>query len=193
MATNTTAIEKLDQLVVFRLADEEFGAPIQQVREIVVVPDITRMPQTPNFIRGVINLRGQVIAVLDMIMRLGLPENPEKAPEHIVIVAAEDYTVGMIVDEVLEVLRITEENIEITPSLVETNIDDRYIEGIARVDERLIIVLNLFQVLKAEEAAQLERVAAEEEVEIREEETMAAEADKGEQGASEMQSEEEES
>ena len=160
MATKSTTLEKVDQLVVFRLSDEEYGASSDQIKEIVVLSEITRMPQTPDFIKGVMNLRGQVIAVIGLMSRFGLHENPEKLPEHIIIVESEDYTVGMIVDEVLEVMRISQGTIETTPSLVETNIDNGYVEGIARVDDRLIIVLNLFHVLKGKEAVQLKRVAA---------------------------------
>ncbi|MDA2938419.1 chemotaxis protein CheW [Acidobacteria bacterium AH-259-A15] len=171
MATKPTTLEKVDQLVVFRLSDAEYGASSDQIKEIVVLPEITRLPQTPDFIKGVMNLRGQVIAVIGLTRRFGLHENPEKLPEHIIIVESEDYTVGMIVDEVLEVMRISEGTIETTPSLVETNIDNEYVDGIARLDDRLIIVLNLFQVLKAEEAVQLKRVAAGQESQVQESDT----------------------
>ena len=164
MANNTaTDINILEQLVVFKLGKEEYGANIQQIKEILEIPVITRMPKTADFISGIISLRGQVIAVINLNKRFLLEEQPETSSQHIIVVDLEENPTGMIVDEVVDVLRVTEGNIDKTPSLIETNIDDEYIEGIIRVEDRLIILLDLFKILSGDEISQLKEINVNEE------------------------------
>jgi purine-binding chemotaxis protein CheW len=107
------------QVVIFRLGREEFGARIDKVKEIIEITHITRMPKAPSFIEGVINLRGQVIAVIDLTKQFDLPATERGEETRIVVVDVDDNIVGMIVDCVPEVLRISTENIDPTPSLIE--------------------------------------------------------------------------
>ncbi len=148
------------QLVNFRLRDEKFGVDIRSVREIIRVGDITRMPETPSFIQGVANLRGQIIPVIDLAEQFGLAPQ-EKLPEsaRIVVTEVKGQTVGMLVDEVPEVLEIPEENIEPTPELIQTEVRKDYIKGVGKLEGRLIILLDLEKVLAPHEVEELARVS----------------------------------
>jgi len=144
------------QVVVFRLAGELYGVDIHQVREIIRVPDITRVPRTPDFVEGVINLRGSVIPVLDLRKRFLLPPGNGDADRRIVVVEMGEQTIGVIVDAVSEVLRLEGDRIE-PPSPYIVSVDTQYITGIARLDDRLVILLDLNRVLNAKERDELER------------------------------------
>ena len=146
------------QVVIFRLGKEEFGARIDQVKEIIEMSHITRMLKAPSFIEGVINLRGQVIAVVDLAGRFDLSASERGEETRIVVVDVDDNIVGMIVDFVPEVLRISVEDIGPTPALIESRIDTRYIEGIGKIDDRLFVLLNLSKVLSPEEVKSVEEV-----------------------------------
>jgi len=139
------------QLVVFMIGEEEFGVEINQVREIVKLVSITRMPKAPGFIEGVVNLRGQIIAVIDLAKRLDLASKGRTETSRIMVVEVADNTVGMIVDSVSEVLRLPRDDIENTPSLIETEVHERYLRGVGKISDRLLILLDLNEVLSYEE------------------------------------------
>jgi purine-binding chemotaxis protein CheW len=143
------------QLVIFRLSGEEFGLEISQVREIIRIQDITPMPKAPEFIEGVINLRGQIIAVMDLAKRFTLAHGNRTDKTRIIVTEAHGSTVGLVVDEVPEVLRLATESIEPAPNLFETQIHTDFIRGVGKVDERLIILLNVDKILSKEEARQV--------------------------------------
>ena len=145
------------QVVIFRLGSEEFGARIDQVKEIIKMTHITRMPKAPSFIKGVINLRGDVIAVIDLAGQFNLPPSELDEETRIIVAEVDDNILGMLVNAVVEVLRISTENINPTPGMIETNIDTRYIEGIGKLEDRLFILLNLKKVLSAEEVESIEK------------------------------------
>ncbi len=134
------------QLVVFDLSTEAYGVDIGAVREIIRLQDITRVPRTPEFVEGVINLRGKVIPVVDLRKRFGLPAEEESKENRIVVVDIGAQDIGVIVDAVTEVLRISTESVE-PPASVITTADSEYLLGIAKLDSRLIILLDLEQVL----------------------------------------------
>jgi purine-binding chemotaxis protein CheW len=142
------------QIVVFDLANEQYGVHISAVESIIKMQPITAVPHTPNFVEGVTNLRGTVLPVIDLRKRFGLATEDATKDTRIVVVEMSGETVGMVVDEVLEVLRVSEEVIEL-PSPIITTVDSAFIKGIAKVDERLIILLDLGQVLSKEEKADL--------------------------------------
>lgn len=142
------------QLVVFEVANESYGLDIHQVKEIIRVPDITRVPRTPPFVEGVINLRGSVIPVLDLRKRFGFDSREADDAQRIVVIEMGDQTVGVIVDRVLEVLQVDEAKID-APSPYVVTVDSEYIAGIAKVDERLIIVLDIDRVLSTGEKDQV--------------------------------------
>jgi len=146
-------------VVVFRLRQEEFGVEIGPVLEISPMLAITRIPHAPHFIEGVIELRGQVIAVINLARQFGLAEQkglPKTA--RIVVVRIAQETLGLIVDEAPEVLWIAEEHIEPTPEIIQTKVKRDYITGVAKLGERLIILLNLNNVLAAEEIDKVEEI-----------------------------------
>ncbi|MCP4649007.1 MAG: chemotaxis protein CheW [PVC group bacterium] len=139
------------QMVVFRIKDEEFGVEISQVKEILKLVPITRMPKSPVFIEGVINLRGQIITVVDLAKRFDLLSQGRTETSRIMVVEVGENTVGMIVDSVSEVLRLSSDDIEKTPALIETNVHERYLRGVGKIDDRLLILLDLNEVLSQEE------------------------------------------
>ena len=142
------------QLVIFRLRQEEFGAEIASVLEITRMLEITRIPEAPGFVEGVVNLRGQVIAVIDLAKQFGLAAQRE-FPKTARIVVAEmaGETIGLIVDEVPEVLRVAEAEIEPTPEIIQTEVKHDYVRGVAKLGERLILLLDLAKVLAPQELA----------------------------------------
>ncbi len=145
------------QLVVFTIGDEEFGVDISQVREIVRLVQITYLPKAPVFIEGVVNLRGQVLAVIDLSKRLGVSSKERGVENRIVVVEVGENTVGMIVDSVSEVLRLPSENVEDVPTLVETEIPEHYIRGVGKLKDRLLVLLDLNKILSPEEFQHVER------------------------------------
>jgi purine-binding chemotaxis protein CheW len=129
------------------------------VREITRVVDISHIPESPSFIEGVTNLRGQIIPVVDLAKQFGLAPQ-EKLPEsaRIVVTEVKGQTVGMIVDEVPEVIKIPEENIEPTPELIQTKIRKDYIKGVGKLENRLIVLLDLEKVLAPHELEEVAKV-----------------------------------
>ena len=130
------------QLVLFRLGREEYGISILQVQEIKRITDITRVPHTPDYIKGVINLRGSVLPVLDLKKRLNLPAQEYTEDTRIIIAKINDIAIGMIVDAVSEVMAISGENVE-PPLAVVGGIATDYISGVGKLEDRLLILLNL--------------------------------------------------
>ena len=129
------------KLIVFKLGREEYGLDILRVQEIKRLMKITRVPSTPSFIKGVINLRGSVLPVIDLRTRLNLPENELTDAARIVVVLINENIVGFIVDEVVEVTTMSKENIEAANSL-SSGISAEYFSGIAKAENRLFILLN---------------------------------------------------
>jgi purine-binding chemotaxis protein CheW len=149
METETVQQDE-QQLVVFDLSSEAFGVDISAVREIIRLQDITKVPRTPEFVEGVINLRGKVIPVIDLRKRFGLSAEDESKDNRIVVVDIGAQDIGVVVDAVTEVLRISTETIEPPTSVISTS-DSEYLIGIAKLDARLIILLDLQQVLSEAE------------------------------------------
>lgn len=130
------------QLVIFKLGREDYGVSILQVQEIKRIMDITRVPNSPDFIKGVINLRGSVLPVLDLKKRLDLPPGEYTDSTRIIIVKVEEIIVGLIVDGVSEVTALAAENIE-PPGNVVSGVSAQYLSGVGKQDDKLLILLNL--------------------------------------------------
>ena len=143
------------QLVTFHVGDEEFGVDILAVREINRMMEITRVPHAPEFVEGVINLRGQVIPVVDLRTRFQLDAVEHDKNTRIVVVELSEKVVGFLVDSVSEVLRNPRELIEPPPPIV-GSIDSEYIQGVIKLDDRLLILLDLQKLLSGGEARELE-------------------------------------
>ncbi len=143
------------QLVVFDLAGEHYGVDIAAVEGIIKLQAITTVPHAPAFVEGVTNLRGKVLPVIDLRKRFGLSQAQATRDSRIVVVEMNGATVGMVVDGVSEVLRVSAEAVE-PPSPIVTTVDSAFIRGIAKVGERLVILLDLGKVLSVEESASLQ-------------------------------------
>ena len=140
MAELNTVNDEL-KLIIFKLGREEYGMDILRVQEIKRMMGITRVPSTPSFIRGVINLRGSVLPVIDLRTRLGLTENALTEAARIIVVLVNDGIVGFIVDEVVEVTTINTQDVEAAQTL-SSGLSADFITGIAKADNRLYIMLN---------------------------------------------------
>ena len=150
-------------LVTFRIGAELFGVPIAMVQEIVRVPAITRIPQAPEFVEGVINLRGRVITVVDMRKRLnqaGLPREQSNwaRKSRILVIESGGRLVGVIVDEVAEVLKLPGERVEQAAPLV-AGLNNQYITGVGKLEDRLLILLDIEKILTANQLAALDELA----------------------------------
>jgi len=136
------AVLNTTQFVVFVLSDEGYGLDIQMVNTIEKMIPITRVPKTPSFIKGVINLRGDIVPIMDLKERFGLAMTEETEETRIIIVKFEDIQMGVIVDEVKEVIYINEEQIESTTSLAKEGLMENVL-GAGKVDDRVITLLNI--------------------------------------------------
>jgi len=144
------------QFVVFRLTNEHYGVDIGSVQGIVKMQPITAVPSTPEFVHGVTNLRGEVLPVIDLRKRFGIAMKDETQDTRIVVAEVSGFRVGMLVDEVTEVLNVADEAVEPAPALASAA-DAECIEGITRLDERLIILLSLDDLLPDIRRAGLQR------------------------------------
>ena len=138
-------------LVTFDLLGEEFGVPILDVREIIQMLDITPVPNAPKFVEGVINLRGQIIPIVDLRKRFNLETSETTEENRIVVVEVNNNTLGLIVDGDSEVLRIPEDLVKPAPALIAGGIGSEFIKGIAYYKERMIILIDLYKVFSRQE------------------------------------------
>ncbi len=154
--------EKEGTYLTFSLVDEEYGIGILKIREIIGMMPITSVPQTPPFVKGVINLRGKVIPVMDLRLRFGMAESQYTERTCIIVVEMEGTAgtvqIGIVVDAVSEVLNIKGEDIEATPTFG-TNLNTEYILGMAKMEGGVKILLDIDKVLNSEELAVLQEAA----------------------------------
>ena len=143
------SVEEL-QVVTFHLGKEEFAVPILQIQEINKIVEITRVPNSPPFVEGVINLRGKVIPIIDLRKRFNLPLTELGKLSRIVVVNIADKNLGLIVDSVSEVLRLNTNSIEPPPTIV-AGIDSDYIKGLGRIEDKIVILLDLNKILSGDE------------------------------------------
>lgn len=143
------------KVIVFRLKDEEYGVEVHQVKSIEKLEHITRVPRTPEFVKGVINLRGVVTPIIDLRKRFDLEESEYTESTRIIIVAVGELEVGLIVDAANDVIDIPVDAVEPPPEVV-GGVEAAYLRGVAKLDKRLLILLNLDKVLSTEEIKQLD-------------------------------------
>jgi purine-binding chemotaxis protein CheW len=149
---------ELLQLVSFKIGKEEFAVDILSVQEINKMTQITKVPNTPDFIEGVINLRGRIIPIVDLRTRLGLEKKEHDKDTRIIVVELENSTTGFIVDAVNEVIRIPVGVTEAPPELV-SGIDSEFIKSVGKLDDRLLILIDLNKILSITETEKLQAVA----------------------------------
>ncbi len=157
-STSDTSQSQLLQLVSFHIEEEEFAVDILNIQGINRMMNITRVPNTPAFVEGIINLRGQVIPVVNLRKRLGFPpKEPDKATR-IIVVEIGKRVIGFIVDSVNEVLRISSSITEPPPPMV-AGIDSEYITAVGKLEDRLLILLDLEKVLSGEDLNIIENIS----------------------------------
>ncbi|HOQ09177.1 MAG TPA: chemotaxis protein CheW [Syntrophomonadaceae bacterium] len=146
------------QLVVFTLKQGdtvcEYGVPITQVQEIIPMAKPTRLPQVPDFVEGIINLRGKIIPIIDLKKRFDMEATEITSDTRSVVVEVSGQTVGIIVDEVSEVLRLSKDNIEPPPAAI-GGITAEYLTGVGKLEDRLLILLDMDKILTEQEKAEL--------------------------------------
>ncbi len=137
-----TAGEEILQLVSFTLKDEEYAVDILNVQEINRITEITQVPNSPDYVEGVINLRGKVMPVINLRKKFGIEEKETDETSRIIIMDIQGVTNGLIVDSVSEVLRIPEDTVEPPPQMSSAS-NSRFIKGIAKLENRLIILIDI--------------------------------------------------
>ncbi len=142
--------QKLIQLVTFSIGEEEFGVDILRVQEIIRTMEITKVPRAPEFVEGVINLRGKVIPIVDLRRRFGQESKEHDKYTRIIVMEIDMMIVGFVVDSVSEVLRIPANSVQPPPPVV-SGMDSEYIEGVGKLEDRLLILLDLNLLLSGEE------------------------------------------
>lgn len=152
MAIDEHAEDMLEeqQLVVFELANESYGVDIAAVNTIIRMQEVTAVPRSPDFVEGVINLRGSIIPVIDLRKRFALKSGEVTRASRIVVVEAAGMLIGMVVDAVTETLRLSHDLIE-PPSPIVTSVDSHYVRGVGKLDNRLVILLDVEKVLTTKE------------------------------------------
>ena len=146
------------QILVFSLANDELGLDISCVREVLRPQEIHPLPQAPDFIEGVINLRGHIIAVIDLRKRLTVKEIEDRSKMRIIVCKIKRFIVGLVVNSVSEIIALSEENIGPTPEVVSMQIEEDFMSGIARLGERIIVILDLENILTREEITRLSKI-----------------------------------
>lgn len=147
------------QLVGFRVGKEIFGVPINLVHEIVRVPEITAVPDAPECIEGVINLRGKIISIVDLRKRFGETQIEASRKNRILVAEIDNKMVGLIVDAASEVIRLSESEIEAPPEIFEES-DVKYVTGVGKLNGRLVILIDLTKILQKGELRRLGDMAA---------------------------------
>ncbi len=146
------------KFLTFVLSDEEYGIEILKVREIIGLMDITTVPQTPDYMKGVINLRGKVIPVIDLRMKFLMPEEEHTQETCVIVVEVNSTSIGIIVDSVSEVADINGGEIEDAPKFGQ-GIDTSFIMGLGKVKDKIIIMLDIDAVLSTDELEMVEELA----------------------------------
>jgi purine-binding chemotaxis protein CheW len=147
MTAATIAATTERQVVAFRLGDETYAIDISYIHEIIRMREITFVPRAPHYMRGVINLRGRIVPVMDLSSRLGLPSHEETPLSRIIVVEVNGESIGMIVDAVSEVLRLPEDQIEPPTQMAGSESAD-YISGLGKVNDRLVLLLDVQKVVE---------------------------------------------
>jgi purine-binding chemotaxis protein CheW len=137
--------------VSFRLGNEEYAVEITKVREIILMGDITRAPQTASYVKGLINLRSMVIPIIDLRLRFGMPESETTSDSRIMVMNVGGKTIGIIVDAVSEVLRVAKEQVAPPPPTV-VGAGREFLIGLVKLEHRLLLLLDADHILRQEES-----------------------------------------
>ncbi|MGN7300527.1 chemotaxis protein CheW [Ferdinandcohnia sp. SAFN-114] len=138
------------KVIVFRLEDQEYGADIQKIRSIERLQEVTRIPNVPEFIKGVINLRGEITPIIDLKERLAMGQTVQTGETRILIVEVDDFQLGIFVDAATDVIDLDLSLVDSATGVI-PGINESYIVGVAKLEKRLLLLLNLELVLNTEE------------------------------------------
>ncbi|OYT73702.1 MAG: chemotaxis protein CheW [Armatimonadetes bacterium JP3_11] len=150
----TTTDVNAEKYLVFQIGNETYGVPLLQVQEIRTYTPATRVPNAPDYVLGVINLRGNIIAVIDARTRFGLPPLPNEESTVVVVAQVNDKTFGLRLDSVSDVMDIPLEQIQPTPPIA-SEATQRFLNGVVQVGERVIILLNLREIFDIDALSQM--------------------------------------
>lgn len=147
--------KKTFQIIVFKLGNEEYALSIEQIKEVIITPNISRIPLTASHIKGVANIRGNVLAIIDLAERFGVSNDSSgnsTPPKYTLVVASEEYKMGILVKEVPSTLRVSEADIDVSPNIIQDNtLDNNYIKGIVKSGTRMIVLIDIFRVITKED------------------------------------------
>jgi purine-binding chemotaxis protein CheW len=151
------------QIVVFKLGQEEYGLHIDQIKEVVLTPNITKMPQTPPYVKGVANIRGNVIAIFDLEERFNLKsaEQQHVKSKYTLVVESEDVKLGLLVKEVPNTISVNVGDLDEAVGIInDANTEGNYIKGVIKSGERLIILIDIFKVIDQEMTSNIKKATA---------------------------------
>ena len=146
-----SAKESTIQLVVFKLGSERYGVETSQVKEIIRVEEITRIPNAPEFVEGVINLRGQITTIINLRKRFGMEPKEIDTNTRIIVFDHGNNTIGMMVDTVNEVKYLSTKDIDVLPSIITSRSDAKFLKGIGKLPDGLLVLIDLNKVLSEDE------------------------------------------
>jgi purine-binding chemotaxis protein CheW len=149
------------QLVVFTIGTEEFGVEIMNVQEIIRMTNITRIPQASGYVKGIINLRGRIIVVINIDVVMGMQSREQDENTRIIVADIGETVMGFIVDSVSEVIRLPESSVEPAPAVIANKIGTEYVRGVGKMNDRLLILLDLNRILNVNELNKANTIASE--------------------------------
>lgn len=149
-------IGALVQLIIFKLGEEEYALNIDQIKEVVLTPGIAKIPQTPNYIKGLANIRGNVIAIVDLEKKFNLSDDDTQKGNYTLVVESDSFKIGILVKEVPNTLTVEEKDIDNSSSILQySSLDQDCIRGIVKSGERMIILVDMIKMMEAEDLNKL--------------------------------------
>lgn len=150
------------QLIVFKLSSEEYALPIDQIKEVVLTPSVAKVPQTPPYIKGVANIRGNLIAIVDLEEKFGLSNKTIKEAEHsnyTLVIESEDLKIGVLVKEVPNTLNVKVKDIDESSNIMQfSSLDENAMKGIVKVDDRMIIMIDMLKMMESEDVKSFTKI-----------------------------------
>ena len=155
---------ELSQIIVFKQGEEDYALSIDQIKEVVLTPNITRMPQTPSYIKGVANIRGNIIAILDLEEKFGIKSSvttkDDEGSNFTLVIESEELKIGILVNEVPNTFSVATSEIEEAANVIHnSSMDQNYITGIVKIEDRLIILIDIFKVVNDVDIATTNKIA----------------------------------
>lgn len=145
------------QYVIFKLGSEEYGVDIMRVKEISEFKESTKVPNSPYFVDGIINLRGEIIPIINLKKRFNIESEGINSDTRIIVINLNEKNVGFVVDEASQVLRINDEDIDPAPEII-AGVDRQYINGVGKIDDKIVILLDLEKILSDKEKEKIEEM-----------------------------------